>query len=162
MFIHGDIKHYYGVEMRKILDREYTIIDENQIRIVAALVAISIVAYLFLGYRSLLILLIYHFFIRIYLTPLLSPLELIGTGLSSLFNHEKNKQDELGKEFATHMALIIVSLSLAAGFLEYTGLAFSIISLLVVWKTLEATKNICFGCKLYELLQRKGIKIVSL
>lgn len=148
--------------MSNIIDSKYAIIDENQIRIVAALVAISIVAYLFLGYISLLILLIYHFFIQLYLTPLLSPLELIATCISSLFSHEKNNKDMSGKEFAAHLALIIVSVSIALELLEYTKLASTLISLLVVWKILEVSKNICFGCKLYEFVKQKGIEIVSL
>lgn len=148
--------------MSNIIDRKFEIIDENQIRIVAALVAISIVAYLFLGYISLLILLIYHFFIKLYLTPLLSPLELIATYISSLFTHEKYSKDISGKEFAAHLALIIVSVSIVLEVLEYTKLASALISLLVVWKILEVSKNICFGCKLYKLIQKNGIEIVSL
>ncbi|WP_373031725.1 DUF4395 domain-containing protein [Sulfurovum sp.] len=148
--------------MSNIIERKFEIIDESQIRIVAALVAISIVAYLFLGYISLLILLIYHFFIQLYLTPLLSPLELIASYISSSFTHERYSKDTSGKEFATHIALIIVSVSIVLEVLKYTKLASTLILLLVVWKILEATKNICLGCKLYELLQRKGIKIISL
>lgn len=148
--------------MINILDRKYAITDESQIRIVAALVAMSIVAYLFLGNVSLLILLIYHFFIRIYLTPLLSPLELIAKCISLFFSYEKNYRDTSGTEFATHLALNIVSVSIVLEVLEYTNLATILISLLVVWKILDASKNICFGCKLYELVKKKGIEIVSL
>lgn len=148
--------------MSNIIDRKFAIIDESQIRIVAALVIISVVAYLFLGYISLLILLIYHFFIKLYLTPLLSPLELIATSISSLFTHERYSKDISGKEFATHLALIIVSVSIVLEVLEYTILASTLISLLLVWKIFEVSKNICFGCKLYKLIQKNGIEIVSL
>lgn len=148
--------------MNKVIHKEYAIIDENQIRIVAALVAISIVVYLYTGYISMLLFLVYHFFILLYLTPLFSPIELIATSISSLFTHEKYSKDTSGKEFAAHLALIIVSVSIVLELLEYTKLATTLISLLVVWKILEVSKNICFGCKLYKLIQKNGIEIVSL
>ncbi len=148
--------------MNNIIDKKYEMIDENQIRIVAALVAISIVVYQYTGYISMLFFLVYHFFIRLYLTPLFSPLELIGTYISSLFSHEKNDQDRSEKEFATHLALSIVSVSIVLELLAYNRLASALLSLLVVWKILEVSKNICFGCKLYALIQKNGIEIVSL
>ncbi|UPT77888.1 DUF4395 domain-containing protein [Sulfurovum sp. XGS-02] len=148
--------------MSNITDRKVVIIDESQIRIVAALVAISIVAYLFLGYIGLLILLIYHFFIQLYLTPLLSPLELIATFISSLLTHNKYSKNTSEKEFAAHLALTIVSVSMILEVLEYTRLASALILLLLVWKLIEVSKNICFGCRLYEFVKQKGIEIVSL
>lgn len=148
--------------MSNRIDSKSIVIDENQIRIVAALVALTILAYLFLGYKSLSVIVIYHFFIQIYLTPLLSPLELIATWISSLFRDEKHHRDTSEKEFALHLALTIVSVSIVFEMLAYTRLASTLILLLVVWKIVEASKNICFGCKLYALIQKKGIEIVSL
>lgn len=148
--------------MNKITDKKYEIIDQNQIRIVAGLVAISIVVYLYTGFISMLFFLVYHFFILLYLTPLFSPIEVIATSISSLFTHEKYSKDTSEKEFAAHLALIIVSVSIALELLEYTKLATTLILLLVVWKILEVSKNICFGCKLHKLIQNNGIEIVSL
>ncbi|MDM5272764.1 DUF4395 family protein [Sulfurovum sp. zt1-1] len=137
-------------------------IDGSKTRIVAALQATLLGSYLFTGYVDLLYILVYDFFVRLYLTSLLSPLELIAIGVESLFTREKHSGNRLDKEFATHIALTIVSLSLTAGLLEYPKIAFTFTLALVIWKILEATTNICLGCKLYERLQRKGINIISL
>lgn len=148
--------------MSNRIDSKTIVIDESQIRIVAALVALTILAYLFLGYKSLLVIVIYHFFIQIYLTPLLSPLELIATWISSLFSDKKHHRYASEKEFALHLALTIVSGSILLEILTHTRFASTLILLLVVWKIVEASRNICFGCKLYALIQKKGIEIVSL
>lgn len=137
-------------------------IDENKTRIVAALQVTLLMSYLFTGNVDILFILIYEFFVRLYLTSLLSPIELFATGIAFVLSSEKHNRNRLDKEFATHIALIIVSFSLAAALLEYTRLAFAFILLLTMWKALEASTNICLGCKLYELLQRKGINVVSL
>ncbi|MFT5661639.1 MAG: hypothetical protein ACI9TV_002286 [Sulfurimonas sp.] len=148
--------------MSNIMDIKYGMLDENQTRIVATLVVITIVAYLFLGYIGLLMLLAYHFFIGLCETPLLSPLEVIATKVSLLFSNKKNKKNMLEKEFATHLALIVVTISIVLAVLEYSILSSISILLLAVWKMMEMQKNVCFGCKLYEFIERKGIKIISL
>ncbi|WP_373030298.1 DUF4395 family protein [Sulfurovum sp.] len=148
--------------MNNIIKSKYTLIDENQIRIVAALVALTIVAYVFLGYKSLLLLLIYHFFVHIYLAPLFSPLEIIANGISLLFNHNKDNNDTSEKEFSSHLALFIISGFIVLELFEFTKLASTLILLLVIWKIVEASMKICFGCKLYQYIKKNGIEIVSL
>ena len=158
-----NIKSKIGVKMSNTMDMKYEMLNENQTRVVAILVVITIIAYFFLGYISLLMLLVYHFFIGLYVTPLLSPLELIATRLSLLFlSNKKNNKDMLKKEFATHLALTIVTISIVLSVLGYSMLSSTLILLLAVWKMMEMQKNVCFGCKLYEFIESKGIKIISL
>lgn len=137
-------------------------IDKNKTRIVAVLQVVLLMSYLFTGSVDLLFILVYEFFVRLYLTALLSPIELFATGIVFLLRSKKHNRYRLDKEFAAHIALIIISFALASALLEYTRLAFAFILLLAVWKTVEAITSICLGCKLYEFLQRKGINVVSL
>lgn len=66
------------------------------------------------------------------------------------------------KEFARHLVLIVVAISIVLAVSKYSTLSFFLILLLGVWKMIEMQKNICFACKLYEYIERKGIQIVSL
>ncbi len=66
------------------------------------------------------------------------------------------------KEFATHLVLIVVAISIVLALSEYSTLSYFLILLLGVWKMMEMQRNVCFGCKLYEYIEKKGIQIVSL
>ncbi|MDM5263960.1 DUF4395 family protein [Sulfurovum sp. XTW-4] len=148
--------------MNNIVESKYTLIDENQLRIVATLVALTMVAYVFLGYKSLLILLIYHFFISIYLSPSLSPLEFIANRISLLFSYNLNNKETSEKEFALHLALFITCGLIVLELFGYIKLESTLILLLVIWKIVEASTKICFGCKLYQYIKKNGIEIISL
>ena len=73
-----------------------------------------------------------------------------------------NIVDASAKEFAFHVALSILLLALFAELTNNSYIAFALISFLCFWKIFKATKNICIGCKFYELLKRKNIEVESL
>ncbi|QOR61241.1 DUF4395 family protein [Sulfurovum sp. ST-21] len=145
--------------MNSITHREYGFEAKGHTRIVAVFVVMTVMAYLLSGYISLLILLTYHFFVRLYISPLFSPLEFMAGYVS---NYQSNSSEDSQKEFAAHLALLLTSLSLILELYGHSGLGYMSVFLLLVWKSFEVCRNICFGCKLYEFVWKKGIEIVSL
>ena len=148
--------------MYKTLYRRFINVENKRRQIVAALVAMLIMCYFLTGYSSILYLLVGHFIVRLYLHPLFSPIELTVTGILHLLNVKKHRPETSDKEFASHLALTIVSSSILLELLEYSTLAYTLLFLLSIWKILEATRNVCFGCRVYELILKKGVQVVSL
>ena len=148
--------------MRQVNYKAVDVVDENQARIHAALVVLLMGAYLFTGNLFIIYTLIYDFLVRIYVTPLLSPIYIISLQIAKIIGFEKNYVDAYDKEFALHTGLTILLIVLFAELTANTYIAFTLISFLGAWKTLEAIDNICIACKFYELLKAKNIEVVSL
>lgn len=137
-------------------------IDENQTRIHAALVVLLMSAYLLSGNSLIMYILVYDFFVRIYVTPLLSPLYLLSANIVSLIGLKQKLVDASAKEFASHVGLTILFIAICTELLNYTSIAFTLVLFLTAWKLFEATKDVCFACKFYEQLKRKNIEVISL
>lgn len=148
--------------MTQIKYKTVNIIYENQTRIHAGLVVLILIAYMLSGNLSLIYMLIYDFIARIYVTSLISPLYLLSEMLVNLIGLKQKISEESAKEFASHVGLTTVFAALYAELLNHTSLSFVLIVFLIVWKIFEATKDICFACKLYEVLKRKNITVESL
>lgn len=148
--------------MKKVAYEIADIIDKNQTRIHAALVCLVMIIYMLSGSLMPIYMLIYDFIARIYMTSLLSPLYHLSKGIVNLFKLEQKFTDESAKEFASHIGLTMLFIALFAELLNQTFLALTLITCLSIWKIVEATKDICFACKFYELLKRKNIMVVSL
>ena len=148
--------------MAQIKYETQDIVDENQTRIHAALVVLLMSAYLFTGNLFIIYILVYDFLVRIYVTPLLSPLYLLSLSIVNLIGLKQKSANASAKEFASHIGLTTLSIALCAELLNQTSIAFILVLFLTLWKVFEATKNICFACKLYELLKSKNIEVVSL
>ncbi|MDD3442906.1 DUF4395 domain-containing protein [Sulfurimonas denitrificans] len=148
--------------MTQIKLKTLNIIDENQTRMHAGLVVLILIAYMASGNLSFIYMLIYDFFARIYVTSLISPLYLLSKGLVNLIGLKQRFSEESAKEFASHIGLMIIFVALYAELLNWTSFSYMLITFFGVWKTFEATKDICFACKLYELLVRKNIRVESL
>ncbi|MFA5455359.1 MAG: DUF4395 domain-containing protein [Sulfurimonas sp.] len=136
--------------------------DENQTRIHAGLLVILMCAYLLSANVAILYVLVYDFLMRIYMAPHMSPIYLISTFLVKIIGAEQKPTDENAKEFASHVGLTLLSAALGAELLNETTVALSLIGFLSVWKIAEATKEICFACKFYELLKSRNIELESL
>lgn len=137
-------------------------IDENKTRIDAAIIAVMLIAYLFTDSMPILLILLYDFVVRLYVKPWLSPVYLLSSYLLRKVSFAKRVGDADSKKFAANIGLAVVLFILAADFGAYETWALALALFFVVWKILEASKNICFGCAFYALLQRYNIEIVAL
>jgi hypothetical protein len=136
--------------------------DENQTRIHAGLLVILMCAYLLSANVAILYVLVYDFLMRIYMAPHMSPIYLISTFLVKIIGAKEKLTDENAKEFASHVGLTLLFAALGAELLNQTTVAFLLVGFLSVWKIAEATKEICFACKFYELLKSRNIELESL
>ncbi|MFA5234250.1 MAG: DUF4395 domain-containing protein [Sulfurimonas sp.] len=136
--------------------------DENQSRIHAGLLVILMGAYLLSTNVAILYVLVYDFLMRIYMAPHMSPIYLISTFLVKIIGVKEKFTDENAKEFASHVGLTFLFVSLGAELLNQTTAALLLIGFLTVWKIAEATKEVCFACKFYELLKSRNIELESL
>lgn len=148
--------------MTQIKYKTPNVVDANQTRIYATLVVLLMSAYLLMGSTIFLYILIYDFFVRIYVAPLLSPLYLISVTVVKLISAEQKIADGYAKEFASHIGLSVLFITLLAELVGGRYTAVVLILFFMAWKIFEATKDICFACELYELLKRKNIEVVSL
>lgn len=150
------------VEMRPIKYNTDTLVDVNQARLLAASVVLLAAAYLITGYTAILFVLAYDYFVRLYMTPLLSPAYLLVKIFLPLFSHMLYPVDTSARVFASHVGLTILVAVISADVFEYKLIAGGLITFLTFWKVVEAYKNICVACKFYELLQEKNIEIISI
>lgn len=148
--------------MTQIKYKTPNVVDVNQTRIHATLVVLLMSAYLLMGNTVLLYILVYDFFVRIYVAPLLSPLYLISATVVNLIPAEQKFADGYAKEFASHIGLSVLFITLLAELVGGSYTAVTLILFFIAWKIFEATKDICFACELYELLKRKNVEVVSL
>lgn len=137
-------------------------IDENQTRMDAAIIAVLLVVFLLTGFSQILLILLYDYVVRLYVTPWLSPVYLLSTSMTHVLHLESDVGDAAPKQFAANIALLVVMFALAADFGEYETVALGLVLFLAAWKILEAAKNFCFGCRLFALLKRYDIEIVAL
>lgn len=143
-------------------DKKINIVDENQTRIHAMLVIFLVGIYLFTEDTSVIYILIYDFFVRIYVVPFLSPLYIISLQIARLIGLKKKPANELAKEFASHIGLTMLFVVLFAEYFKETYVSFSLIAVFGIWKAVEIIDSECFACKFYELLKHKDIEVVSL
>ncbi len=137
-------------------------VDENKTRIDAAIIAVLLMAYLFTGSTPVLLILLYDFIVRLYVRAWLSPVYLLSSYLLSKISFAKRVGDANSKTFAAQIGLAVVLFILAADFGASETWTLALSLFFVFWKILEASKNICFGCAFYALLQRYNIEIVAL
>jgi len=150
------------VKMRPIKYNTDTLVDVNQARLLAASVVLLAGAYLITGYTAILFVLAYDYFVRLYMTPLLSPVYLLVKLFLPLFSHKYYPVDTSARAFASHVGLTILIIVTSADVLDYKLFAGGLITVLAFWKVFEAYKNICIACRFYELLQDKNIEIISI
>jgi hypothetical protein len=128
----------------------------------AALIVALMAVYMLSANTAVLYILVYDFLIRIYMAPHMSPIYLISTFLVKITGLKREAADESAKEFASHVGLTILFAALGAELLGEITIAYLLVGFLSIWKIAEATKDICFACKFYELLKSRNIELESL
>jgi len=148
--------------MAQTLHNTQNFIDKNATRFYAGILALLMVGYLFSSNIVFIYILVCDILMRIYMSPQMSPMFLISTALVKIIGLKEESADEGAKEFASHVGLTLLFAALAAELLNETTAAFLLVAFLLVWKIAEATKDLCFACRFYELLKRRNIELESL
>lgn len=99
------------------------VVDENQTRVHAGVTLLFMGAYLFSANELFIYILIYDYLVRVYMTPLMSPIYLISTILVKLFNLKERLSEGYAKEFASHVGLSMLFAVLIADLLNETTAA---------------------------------------
>ncbi|MDY0122755.1 DUF4395 domain-containing protein [Sulfurimonas sp.] len=135
---------------------------KNQARMHAALLVALMAVYMLSANTAVLYILVYDFLMRIYMAPHMSPIYLISTFLVKITGLKREAADESAKEFASHVGLTLLFAALGAELLGEMTIAYLLVGCLSIWKIAEATKDVCFACKFYELLKSRNIELESL
>ena len=134
-------------------------VDEKIVRLNGLLVFIGLLSFVFFSYKWLILIVTADFFIRVFFGLKNSPIcSFIKLGLDK--THSKPHLINAGpKKFAAKIGLFLTStLSLLYIFnFETAGQVLGIISLIAVGA--EVFFNYCVACKVYNIIQRMGIKL---
>ncbi|MCX6214128.1 DUF4395 domain-containing protein [Spirosoma sp.] len=127
-------------------------VNENKVRVVAFLVLLIGIAYLFTGYWPLPVVLLIDFGLRAFDFGKLSPLGRLGEGIVQVSQLPFRPTDQAPKRFAAGVGFAFAILILALYFLEISpGIPTSV---LVMFAGLESLAGFCAGCYVYSFLKR--------
>jgi hypothetical protein len=133
-------------------------VSNTVVRIVAAEVfAVSLTA-IFLHSRWLAFALALDFAIRAFVTPIFSPLRIVGSyAIRPLLGTSDAPVFFSPKRFAAAIGFFLCAIAVAGFSTSVRPVADSALALLTVFSFLEATFGFCAGCKIYGFLMRHGI-----
>ncbi|MET3979615.1 hypothetical protein ABIB62_002201 [Mucilaginibacter sp. UYP25] len=128
-------------------------VNENKIRMIALLVLILAVFFLFTGYNFIIMLLVFDFFTRTFNKQKYSPLGWLADRLVVRFKIPYKPTDRGPKRFAAGMGFFFVSIMLTGAIAEWTVLLLPIAALLCIFAFLESFSGFCVGCYVYTGLK---------
>lgn len=128
-------------------------VNENKVRMIALLVLILGLLYLFTGYNFIIMLLVSDFFTRAFNRQKYSPLGWLAGKLVYSFKIPNKPTDRGPKRFAAGMGFIFVVFILTAIIAEWFVLLLPLTLLLCVFAFLESFGGFCVGCYVYTGLQ---------
>jgi len=130
------------------------IVDENIVRVQAALISVLGISYLFTENQFILALLLYDFFIRIVGYKKISPSVIIAKICANIFSLSKKIVDAGPKKFAAQIGLIFVIAANLLYYFDYTEFSLYTIAILVVCAALESLFGFCVACQIYPLYSK--------
>ncbi|MCO5934584.1 DUF4395 domain-containing protein [Mucilaginibacter sp. RB4R14] len=128
-------------------------VNENKVRMIALLVLVLGLFFLFTSYSLLIILLVFDFFTRTFNKQKHSPLGWLADRLVFRFKIPYKPTDRGPKRFAAGMGLTFVSIILIATIAEWAVLLLPLTVLLCIFAFLESFSGFCVGCYVYTGLQ---------
>jgi hypothetical protein len=133
-------------------------VNEKAARVVAAGVALLAVVFLATGWRWLVALMALGFLARVLSGPRFSPLGLLATRVVAPRLGPAKLVPGPPKRFAQTVGLVFTSTAAIAslGF-GAQGLAIGLVSVLLVFASLESVVGFCAGCWVFGLLMRAGV-----
>jgi Domain of unknown function (DUF4395) len=133
-------------------------VNEKAARVVAAAVAVLAIVQLFTGWQWMLVVLAIGFLLRVIAGPRYSPLGLLATRLVAPRLGAPVLVPGPPKRFAQSIGLAVTSAAaLCSIVFGWSGVAFALIGVLVVFALLESVVGFCAGCWAFVQLMRFGV-----
>lgn len=129
-------------------------VNEKVARINAMLTATSVVLYLLLSYKFIMVFLIIDFIIRGFFDPRYSLFSTISKSVLRLFNSKPVFIDASPKVFAAKLGFTFTSLMLFFDVFDLQIVSIVIGSVLISFALLEGLFRYCVGCKIYSFFER--------
>ena len=126
-------------------------VNENVVRLVAALVILLVSLYIYTGSPYIILLLIVDFYIRAFTAFKFSPLSWTANQISALSGLREIRIDKAPKIFAARVGLLF-TLAILLLFYIHPPSSIVVAFVLIGFAALEAVFNICVGCWVYSYL----------
>ena len=126
-------------------------VNENVVRLVAALVILLVALYIYTGSPYIILLLIADFYIRAFTALKFSPLSWTASQISALSGLREIRIDKAPKIFAARVGLLF-TLAILLLFYIHPPSSIVVAFVLIGFAALEAVFNICVGCLVYSYL----------
>lgn len=132
---------------------DYIKVNENKIRIIALLVLVLGMLFLFTGYNLIILILLADFFTRAFYKPHYSPLGWLADVLVKRLNIAVKPTDRGPKRFAAAMGFVFVAFIVVTVLFNWHIFTSILTIMLCVFAFLESFVAFCVGCHVYTGLQ---------
>lgn len=130
-------------------------VNESVVRLIAAQVILLGFLAWWLEQPLITLFLLIDFGFRAFDAARFSLLRQSALGLSNLFKLTAKPTDAAPKQFAALLGLVVIAAFLFSQLIDLQITALVIVSLLLIFATLESVFSFCVGCIIYQLLPRK-------
>ena len=129
-------------------------VDSNICRFSALIVALLVLTYLFTSNVYILFFLAIDFILKLFFSPGVSPINLVGEFFKNLFNAKANSVDGGAKRLAGFFGLFFVLLLGFAHFLDIWEVSLAIAAIFLACSLLDVFFDYCIGCKIYFIIKK--------
>jgi hypothetical protein len=133
---------------------DFVAVNENQVRLTAAGVLISAIAYLLTGGVLIIAFLILDFSLRAFHAGRFSPLNWLSRSVVKQFSISNRPIDRAPKRFAAIIGTILTLAILSLDLLHYSTGAIVLAFVLVTFSFLESVLGFCAGCYGYTFYKK--------
>ncbi len=137
----------------------YKSITKKETQTEVLFMMIIMILYVLTGDVSLIFLIVYHYFSRLYRVSILRPLRIISHFLDTLFLYEKRNITENKKAFSVHICLSVLMGILLLNLYGYQTVSLVIFLLFAGVGVYQIITEQCLICKFYTFLNTKNIDI---
>lgn len=129
-------------------------IDGTIARINAFFITVFVVLFLLTNQALILLVLIYDFAVRLFVSNKLSLVFHLSSMCKRLFALHTNKTDGAPKRVAAFFGLFFISLMLILHVANFEFALYVTAAVLLFCSTLEVTINYCLGCEIYHIYNK--------
>lgn len=130
-------------------------VNEYVVRLIAAQVIVLGATAWWFEQPLITLFLLIDFGFRAFDAARFSLLRQLALGLTVLFKLTPKPTDAAPKQFAALLGLLVIATFLLSQLIDLQITAAVIVSLLMIFATLESVFSFCVGCVMYQLLPRK-------
>ena len=129
-------------------------VNENAVRITAALAAVSILLFLFTSWKWIILIVMVDFFIRGFLNPCYSLFGNISKNIVQVLKISPIMVDAAPKIFAAKIGFLFCCVLTVSWLFNIPGLSLIAGLIFTACAALEAGFKFCIACRIYPLVQR--------